>query len=177
VQTIIALLFCLALDAMVKAQGWFALVWVSLDFLVELFVTARIALPILLGLPRGIRLVGREEMRAAVFRRLLFTPVLWIVQLAAIVFLVEFFWPSAAAWFERHDALSTGLWLGVLVSCCPGSRQILVRTFTQTLTGLIGSFTSVAPRVEDVTCPPTGARGPSDLPPREKELQHFRVSK
>jgi hypothetical protein len=114
VQTIIALLFCLVLVVMVQAQGWFALLWVSLGFLIGLFVSARIAFPILLGLPRAIRLVANGEMRAAVYRRLLFTPVLWIVQLGVIVFLVGFFWPSAAAWFQRNDALITGLWLGVI---------------------------------------------------------------
>jgi len=114
VQTIIALLFCLALGLTVKAQGWSALLWTSLGFLVALFVTARIAFPILLGLPRAIRLVASGEMRAAAYRRLLFAPVLWIVLLAAIVLLVEFFWPSAAVWFEGNGALSAGLWLGVV---------------------------------------------------------------
>jgi hypothetical protein len=114
VQTIIALLFCLVLVLMVKAQGWLGLLWVSLSFVIGLFVTARIALPILLGLPRAMRLVASGEMRAAVYRRLLFTPVLWIVQLAVIVFLVRFFWPSAVAWFQSNDALITGLWLGFI---------------------------------------------------------------
>jgi hypothetical protein len=114
VQTIIALLFCLVLGVTAMAQGWFAVLWVSLGFVIGLFVTARIALPILLGLPRAMRLVGSGEMRAAVYRRLLFTPVLWIVQLAVIVFLVGFFWPSAAAWFQSNDALISGLRLGVI---------------------------------------------------------------
>jgi len=99
---------------MVKAQGWSGLLWVSLGFVIGLFVTARIALPILLGLPRAIRLVASGEMRAAVYRRLLFAPVLWIVQLAVIVFLLGFFWPSTVAWFEGNGALSAGLWLGVI---------------------------------------------------------------
>jgi hypothetical protein len=114
VQTIIALLFCLALVVMVNAQGWSGLLWVSVGFVIGLFVTARIAFPILLGLPRAIRLVGNGEMRAGVFRRLLFTPLLWIVLLAVTVFLVGFFWPSAEAWFESNGALSTGLWLGLV---------------------------------------------------------------
>src|SRR5947199_210191 len=50
---------------MVKAQGWFALLWAPLGFIIGLFVTARIALPILLGLPRAIQLVSSGEMRAA----------------------------------------------------------------------------------------------------------------
>jgi hypothetical protein len=99
---------------MVMAQGWSGVLWASLGFFIALFVTARIAFPILLGLPRAMRLVASGEMRAAVYRRLLFTPFLWIVQLAVIVFLVGFFWPSAAAWFETNGALSGGVWLGVV---------------------------------------------------------------
>jgi len=99
---------------MVKAQGWFALLWLPLGFVIGLFVTAQIALPILLGLPRAIHLVSSGEMRAAVYRRLLFSPVLWIVHLSVILFLVGFFWPSAAAWFETNGALSAGVWLGVV---------------------------------------------------------------
>ena len=113
-QTIIALLFCLLLGVMVKAQGWFALLWLPLGFVIGLFVTAQIARPILLGLPRAIHLVSSGEMRAAVYRRLVFTPVLWIVHLSVILFLVGFFWPSAAAWFETNGALSAGVWLGVV---------------------------------------------------------------
>ena len=113
-QTIIALLFFLLLGLMAMAQGWFALLWVPLGFAVSWFVTARIALPILLGLPRAIHLVSSGEMRAAVYRRLLFTPVLWIVLLSVILFLVRFFRPSAVVWFETNGALSGGVWLGVV---------------------------------------------------------------
>ena len=113
-QTIIALLFCLVLVLMAMAQGWLGVLWASLGFLVGLLVTARIAFPILLGVPRAIHLVSSGEMRAAVYRRLVFTPVLWIVHLSVILFLVGFFWPSAAAWFETNGALSGGVWLGVV---------------------------------------------------------------
>ena len=113
-QTIIALLFFLLLGVMAMAQGWFALLWVPLGFVISWFVIARIALPILLGLPRAIQLVSSGEMRAAVYWRLLFTPVLWIVLLSVILFLVRFFRPSAATWFESNSALSGGVWLGVV---------------------------------------------------------------
>ncbi len=99
---------------MVKAQGWFALLWAPLGFAVGLYVTARIALPMLLGLPRAIQLVSSGEMRAAVYRRLLFPPVLWIVLLSVILFLVRFFRPSAIMWFESNGALSAGVWFGVV---------------------------------------------------------------
>lgn len=99
---------------MAKAQGWFALLWVPFGFFVSWFVTARIALPILLGLPRAIHLVSSGDMRAAVYRRLVLTSVLWIVVLSVILFLVRFFRPSAVLWFESNGALNGGVWLGVV---------------------------------------------------------------
>lgn len=108
------------------AQGWSGVLWASLGFFVGLYVTGRIAFPILLGLPRAIRLVSSGEMRAAVYRRLLVAPVVWIVLLAAVVVSVGFFWPSAATWFEGNGALSTGLWLGlvaILLSALSGKSR------------------------------------------------------
>ena len=64
---------------MVRAQGWLALLWFPISFVVGVFVTAQIALPIILGLPRAIRLVSHGEMRSAVYARLLIVPLLWIV--------------------------------------------------------------------------------------------------
>ena len=134
-QTIIALLFCLVLVLMTMAQGWSGALWGSLGFFIALFVTAQIAYPILLGLPRAIRLVGSGEMRAAVYRRLLFTPVLWIVLLSVILFLVRFFRPSAVAWFDTNGALSAGVWLGVvgilLSALSPKSRADFHAGFDQ----------------------------------------------
>jgi hypothetical protein len=113
VQTIIALLFCLLLGVMVKTQGWFALLWLPLGFAIGLFATAQILLPIMLGLPRAIRLVSRREMSSRVYTRLLITPILWVVALFVLLFLIGFFWPSAAAWVASNAALNVGMWLGI----------------------------------------------------------------
>jgi len=135
VQTIIALLFGLLLYVMVQAEGWYALLWVPLGFVIGRFVTGQIALPILFGLPRAIHLVSSGEMRATVYRRLLVPPVLWIVLLSVILFLVRVFWPSVAAWFETNGALSGGVWLGVvsilLSALSPGSRADFQADFDQ----------------------------------------------
>jgi hypothetical protein len=114
VQTIIALLFCLLLGVMVKAQGWFALLWLPLGFVIAVFATAQIALPIILGLPRAIRLVSRGEMRSAVYGRLLITPVLWLAVIFVILFAIGFFWPSSVAWLDGNAALNVGTWLGIV---------------------------------------------------------------
>ncbi len=113
-KTIIALLFCFLLGGMVIAQGWIALVWFPLGFVISVFVTAQIALPIILGFPRAIRLVSRGEMRSAVYARLLIVPLLWVVMLFVIPFLIGFFWPSAATWLEDNVALNVGSWLGII---------------------------------------------------------------
>jgi hypothetical protein len=113
-QAIIGVLFCLLLGIMVKAQGWLALLWFPLGFAIGLFVTAQMVLPIMLGLPRAIRLVSRGEMRSAVYARLLAKPVVWIVVLLVIPFLIGFFWPSVAAWVPDNAALNVGTWLGIV---------------------------------------------------------------
>src|SRR5438067_10835068 len=97
-QTVIALLFCLALGVMLKVQGIFAFLWLPLGFAIGIFVTAQLVLPVILGLPHAIRLVSRGEIRSGVYTRLLITPILWIVVLVVIPFLIGFFWPMAAVW-------------------------------------------------------------------------------
>jgi hypothetical protein len=113
-QTVIALLFCLALGVMLKVQGIFALLWLPLGFAIGLFVTAQLVLPLIFGLPRAIRLVARGEMRSGVYARLLITPILWIVVLVVILFLIGFLSPPAAAWVADNAALNVGTWLGII---------------------------------------------------------------
>ena len=113
-QALIGILFCVLLGVMVKVQGWFALLWLPLGFAIGLFATAQIALPIMLGLPRAIRLVTRGEMRSAVYIRLLLTPIVWIVGLFVVLFLIGFFWPAGAAWVTNNAALNLGTWLGII---------------------------------------------------------------
>ena len=100
-RTIIGLLFCVLLGVMVKAQGIIALLWFPLGFVIGLCVAAQIVLPIVLGLPRAIRLVSRGAMRSAVYLRLIVTPFVWLVLLSVIFFLVGLFWPLAVSSYAR----------------------------------------------------------------------------
>jgi len=112
--TIIAILFCLLLGLMIRAQGITALLWLPLGFAFALFATAQIILPILMGLPRAIRLVAKREMRAAVIGRIVVMPLVWFVLLFVAGFAFGFLWPSAAESLYKNPALSLGCWLGVL---------------------------------------------------------------
>jgi hypothetical protein len=71
-QSIIGLLFCVLLGFMVAEKGWFSLIWMPLGFAIGLFVTAQIALPIVLGLPRAVRLVERFFSNGALSK------ILWV---------------------------------------------------------------------------------------------------
>jgi hypothetical protein len=82
--TVIALAFCLLLGIMMKAQGIAALLWTPIGFSFGLFVAAQMLLPLMLGLPRAILMVAKGRMRAAVVGRILVTPVIWFVLLAAV---------------------------------------------------------------------------------------------
>ena len=146
-QTIIGLLFCVLLGVMVKAQGFIALLWFPLGFAIGLCVSAQIVLPIVLGLPRAIRLVSRGAMRSAVYLRLLVTPFVWFLLLCVFGFLVGFFSPSAAAWLDGNAALNVGTWLGLFaILLSPLSkksrsdfREDFDRSYARFYTGLAAS--------------------------------------
>jgi hypothetical protein len=117
---IVGLVFCLLLGLMVREQGIAALLWVPLGFAIGLFVSAQMILPLILGLPRAAWLVARHQMRAAVFARIIATPVTWLVAL----FVVGFLWPSGMAFLRKNMALNSGLWLGTIaIVLSPLSRK------------------------------------------------------
>jgi hypothetical protein len=112
--TIIGMLFCLLLGVMIRARGIRALLWVPLGFVFGIFATAQIVLPILMGVPRAIRLVAKHQMRPAVFGRILVAPLIWLVGLFVVLFVFGFLWPSAAESLYNNVALNLALWLGTL---------------------------------------------------------------
>jgi len=111
---IIAVVFCLLLGVMISAQGLWALFWFPLGFVISLYATAQIVLPLILGIPCAIRLVARRQMLASVFIRLLIVPAIWTVVLFGGLFLIGYFWPSVAIFVEANNALNLGSWLGII---------------------------------------------------------------
>jgi hypothetical protein len=123
-RTIIALLFCLLLGIMLKVQGFSALLWLPLGFVISLYATAQIALPLMLGMPHAIRLVAKRQMRAGVFFRLLVVPAIWAGVVFGGLFLLGYFWPSVATFIEANNALNVGSWLGIIaIMLSPLSRK------------------------------------------------------
>jgi len=122
--TIFGLACCLLLGVMVKTQGIAALLWVPIGFGFGLFVNAKVVLPLILGLPRAIRLVSARQMRAAVFGRILLTTLIWFVSIFVLEFLIGFFWPSAADWVYNNAALNLSENLGkVAIILSPLSKK------------------------------------------------------
>ena len=123
-QATIGLLFCALLGITLKVQGLMALLWVPLGFAVGLFVSAQIILPLMLGLPRAIRLVSSHEMRSGVFACLLAPALIWLVLVFGSLFLIGFLWPAVAARVEANHALDLGCWLGIIaIVLSPLSRK------------------------------------------------------
>jgi hypothetical protein len=93
-KTLIGLAFCILLGVCFALQGWTALFWAPVGFVAGLYVTAQIVLPIILGLPRAIRLVAKKQMRPTVFGAIILTPLIWFVVIGAGSLLVGWFWPQ-----------------------------------------------------------------------------------
>jgi len=111
---VLGIVFCLLLGVMIRAQGLWALVWFPLGFVISLYATAQIVLPLMLGIPRAVRLVAKRQMRAGVFISLLIVPALWAVVVFGSLFLLGYFWPSVATSIESNNALNVGSWLGII---------------------------------------------------------------
>ncbi len=113
-NALIGLALCFLLGFMIKGQGILALVWVPLGFVIGLYVTAQIALPLLLGLPRAFSLVRQNQMRSAVFLGIIKRVLLWLVGCFGLLFAVGFIWPAAVDSLSKNLALNLGLNLGTL---------------------------------------------------------------
>jgi hypothetical protein len=85
-NTIGRLAFCISIEPFSIA----ALRWFFVGFAFALFVTAHMLVPVILRLPRAVRLVSRGEMRGAVFGSILPTLLIWFAQLFVVLFLIGF---------------------------------------------------------------------------------------
>ncbi len=102
--------FCLLLGYSIAHQDWMAVFWVPLGFVFGLVATSQIVLPIVMGVPRAIRLVSKGEMRPAVFGWIALAPSIWLFSLAA----VGFFLPAIAEYLCRNVPLVLVANLGMI---------------------------------------------------------------
>ena len=65
--SLIGILFCVLEGILVAKFGWIALLWSPIGFLIGLFASANIALPVLMGVPKAASLVSQKEMKSKVF--------------------------------------------------------------------------------------------------------------
>jgi hypothetical protein len=123
-NALIGLLFCVLLGVTLKMQGIAALLWFPLGFLLALYISAQIILPLLLGFPRAISLVSKRQMRSGIFLRLLAAPIVWFILVFGVLFLIGFLWPSVAANVQANTALNLGVSLGtVAIILSPLSKK------------------------------------------------------
>lgn len=125
-NTAIALAFCLLLGLMIRAQGWSAVIWVPLGFLLGLFLAANTLLLLILGVPRAVRLVSARKMRPAILGVMARTLAIWAVVVGVPGLLVWHFWPAATDWLKHNIALQYAVLLAAAaIVVSPLSRKNL----------------------------------------------------
>ena len=110
VYALIGFAFCPLVGFMTRAQGISALWWTPVGFVFGLYSTSQMLLPLMIGIPRAIRLVSKQQMRPGVFTRILITPLLWFIGLLS----VGYFWPWIADFVDTNTAVRLGMWLGTV---------------------------------------------------------------
>lgn len=101
---VIGLLFCLLQGILVGKYGWSSSIWSSIGFVIGLFSTANIVLPILMGYPLSLYYLIKKEIKPKVFLSLLYAPIFWII----VLFLLGFFFPSMSNWIKDNHPLMIG---------------------------------------------------------------------
>ena len=115
------LLFCLLTGILVAIYGWISLLWSTIGFLFGLFLSANIFLPLLMGVPIATSLVLKKQMRVTIYFALLRTPIFWFIAL----FLIGWFFPSAATWLYNNEPLNIDSGLGLfLIILSPLSKKV-----------------------------------------------------
>jgi len=63
ITTLSGLAFCYLLGYSIGHQGWSALLWVPIGYVVALFAAAQIFLPLILALPRAVLLLFKKQIK------------------------------------------------------------------------------------------------------------------
>ena len=85
--SIIGVLFCILEGVLVVKFGWTALLWSPIGFIIGLFISANIVLPIFMGVPMAMSHVSKKEMKSGVYLALFRAPIIWTV----LIFLFAYF--------------------------------------------------------------------------------------
>lgn len=107
---LVGLAFCAILGISVAMFGWLSLLWSPLGFVIGLFVSANVILPLLMGIPIAISYVTKNEMRSGVYLHLFKAPLIWSLPLLILII----FFPSALHWISSNQPLYLGLIVGFI---------------------------------------------------------------
>ena len=108
--SIIGAFFCILEGVLIAKFGWTALLWSPIGFIIGLFVSANIVLPILMGVPMAMSHVSKKEMKPGVYLALFRAPIIWTV----LIFLLIYFFQSAYNWVLNNETLFIGLIVGFI---------------------------------------------------------------
>jgi hypothetical protein len=108
-RNIIGISFCILGGILTAKYGWIALLWLPIGFIIGLFSSSNIILPILSGVPLASSYISKKQMRPRVYLALFRTPLIWLIP----IFLLWWFFPSAIDWISKNDPL----WIGMAFGC------------------------------------------------------------
>ncbi len=72
--SIVGIVFCLLVGILLAHFGWIALLWTPMGFIVGLYLSANMILPITLGVPMAFSYTVKKQIRPRVFWAILRTP-------------------------------------------------------------------------------------------------------
>ncbi len=101
---VIGVLFCIVQGILIGKFGWNSSIWSTLGFLIGLFSSANIILPILMGYPLSFYYLIKKEIKPKVLITLLYAPLFWCF----VLFLLGGFFPKISSWMESNTPFLVG---------------------------------------------------------------------
>ena len=108
--SIVGVFFCILEGVLVAKFGWTALLWSPIGFIIGLFISANIVLPIFMGVPMAMSHVSKKEMKSGVYLALFRAPIIWTV----LIFFFAYFFQSGYNWVLNNETLFIGLIVGFI---------------------------------------------------------------
>lgn len=96
-------------------QLFLNVIFLSLGFIVGLFVYTQIVLPIIYGLPKAIYWYAQKRVRFMAIISMIITPIIWIVGLGILGIVMNLFSPNIYNFLVSNGAFNLGSTLGLLV--------------------------------------------------------------
>ena len=102
---IFVFLYILLQATLISEYGSIAILWSSIGFIIGVFATSFIFIPIIMGYPLAIYKIFKKEISPIILLVLLISPIIWLSVISIIFSLIDY---STIVWLQNNPSMIIG---------------------------------------------------------------------